>query len=165
VVQLFATLLIAGLLLVGIEVFAPGAVIGTLGALALVGAAVAGFLAFGPVTGGYVALGILILVGIVLALWVRFFPASGIGKKMTVSQDLSRSTAVAGDMASLLGKQGVAISELRPAGFAQIEGRRVDVVTQGEMIAKGQTVKVVHVAGSRVVVAGVRTAAGTGEAA
>jgi membrane-bound serine protease (ClpP class) len=152
-VQLFATLLIAGLALVGVEIFAPGAVLGTLGGLALVGAAVTGFLAFGPVAGGYITLGILVLVGVVVALWIRYFPGSGIGKKMTVSRDLAESKAAPGGLAGLVGMEGQSLSELRPAGFASIGGRRVDVVTQGEMISKGQAVRVVQVAGNRVVVA------------
>jgi membrane-bound serine protease (ClpP class) len=42
---------------------------------------------------------------------------------------------------------------LRPAGHATIDGRRVDVVSRGEMIAEGVPVVVVEVEGNRVVVA------------
>ena len=41
---------------------------------------------------------------------------------------------------------------LRPAGFAEIGGRRVDVVTRGENIESGAAVKVLEVEGNRVVV-------------
>ncbi len=37
--------------------------------------------------------------------------------------------------------------------FAEIEGRRVDVVTRGEMISAGSTVRVLDVESNRVVVA------------
>lgn len=44
---------------------------------------------------------------------------------------------------SLVGKQGRALSDLRPGGFARIDGRRVDVVTQGDYIQEGDLVEVV----------------------
>ena len=52
----------------------------------------------------------------------------------------------------LLGEEGVTVSELRPAGIALINGRRTDVVTDGEFVAVDQVVEVVEVSGNRVVV-------------
>ncbi len=51
-----------------------------------------------------------------------------------------------------LGKKGRASSALRPAGIAQIEGERVDVVSDGELIDAGQSVEVTRVDGNRIVV-------------
>jgi membrane-bound ClpP family serine protease len=45
------------------------------------------------------------------------------------------------------------VSPLRPAGFARIENRRIDVVTRGELLDDGCPVRVVEVHGNRVVVA------------
>ena len=41
---------------------------------------------------------------------------------------------------------------LRPAGIAEIDGRRIDVVSDGEMIEPSVTVRVIQVEGNRVVV-------------
>jgi membrane-bound serine protease (ClpP class) len=41
---------------------------------------------------------------------------------------------------------------LRPSGTANINGQRVDVVTEGGLIERGTAVKVVAVEGSRIVV-------------
>jgi membrane-bound ClpP family serine protease len=41
---------------------------------------------------------------------------------------------------------------LRPSGTASINGRRVDVVTEGGLIERGTAVKVVAVEGARIVV-------------
>jgi membrane-bound serine protease (ClpP class) len=71
---------------------------------------------------------------------------------MTVRRSLKDSKATEAGIDELLGKEGVALSDLRPAGFAQLDGRRVDVVTRGDMIAKGQPVCVVEVESNRVVV-------------
>lgn len=52
----------------------------------------------------------------------------------------------------LVGKTGVAITPLHPAGRAQFEGSDVDVVTEGEFLEQGARVEVVDVSGWRVVV-------------
>ena len=50
------------------------------------------------------------------------------------------------------GDTGTALTDLRPAGAASIGGKRVDVVTQGEYISKGQEIEVMLIEGQRVVV-------------
>ncbi len=52
----------------------------------------------------------------------------------------------------LLGRIGVARTLLRPSGKAEIDGRLVEVVTEGGMIAAGRAVEVVQASGSRVIV-------------
>lgn len=54
--------------------------------------------------------------------------------------------------ATLAGARGVALSELRPGGFAMIGGERVDVITRGEVIPAGTTVEVVRDEGYRRIV-------------
>lgn len=51
-----------------------------------------------------------------------------------------------------LGDAGTTLTPLRPAGKAQISGRRVDVIAQGQMIEADRPVEVVELAGGRVVV-------------
>ncbi|MFI5281228.1 MAG: NfeD family protein [Gemmatimonadales bacterium] len=52
----------------------------------------------------------------------------------------------------LVGQTGVAASELRPAGVAEIAGERVDVTTEGDWIKSGTPIVVVHAEGMKVVV-------------
>lgn len=65
----------------------------------------------------------------------------------------------------LLGRSGVAVTVLRPAGAAEIDGVRVDVVTEGDFIEAGTPIVVTHVEGVRVVVEKQAVAAGAGAAA
>ena len=51
-----------------------------------------------------------------------------------------------------LGEKGRASSALRQAGVAEIDGERVDVVSDGELIDAGQFVEVTRVDGNRIVV-------------
>ncbi len=60
---------------------------------------------------------------------------------------------------TLLGRTGVALTALRPSGAAEIDGERVDVITAGEFVARGEAVRVVRVQGSRVEVRPVPAAA------
>jgi membrane-bound serine protease (ClpP class) len=53
---------------------------------------------------------------------------------------------------SLVGHEGTAVTLLRPAGKARINGRLVDVVSDGPFIAQDRRVEVVAVSGNRVVV-------------
>jgi membrane-bound serine protease (ClpP class) len=52
----------------------------------------------------------------------------------------------------LIGATGVALSDLRPSGVADIDGRRIDVVTDGEYIRAGELVEVMGDEGYRRVV-------------
>lgn len=152
-VEWFVVLLVAGLMLTGAEIFVPGGILGTLGGLALAGAIAAGYAAFGTVGGSYAAGAIVVLVGVAIWLWVLIFPRTRLGRRMTVSEDLGNAKAVPDGLAALAGLEGEAVSELRPAGYALLDGRRVDVVTEGGMVARGTRVRVVAVESNRVVVA------------
>ncbi len=52
----------------------------------------------------------------------------------------------------LLNKEGETISALRPSGAVEIDGERIDVVSESAFVEKGVKVKVVKVAGNRIVV-------------
>ncbi len=150
--ELFLILLLAGLILLGAEIFVPGGVLGVVGALALAGAVGMGFVAFGPVIGTYVAIVVALLAGVAIVLWMIIFPRTRLGRNMTVSRTLQGAKAGPAESGALVGQEGEALSDLRPAGYAQFANRRVDVVTSGGYVAQGARVKVVRVEGARVVV-------------
>ena len=56
------------------------------------------------------------------------------------------------DLSALVGAAGKALTVLRPAGLAELDGRRLDVVTRGEYLEKDTEVEVVEAAGGRIVV-------------
>ena len=49
-------------------------------------------------------------------------------------------------------KEGIALTLLRPAGKAKINGKKFDVVTEGDYIQKNKKVKVVVISGKKIVV-------------
>lgn len=150
-ITIFAVLLAVGILLICAEVFVPGGILGAAGTVALIGAMAVSFWAFHEAA-VFVSLGIVVLLGVMIALWIKLFPKSRIGKRMTLSEDAKDFEATQKGLEEFLGKEGETKSDLHPGGFAIIDGKRVDVVTEGGMIAKGVRVRVIEVEGNRVVV-------------
>ncbi len=150
-IELFFILLAVGLLLLGAEIFVPGGILGIIGAIALFGAIILGFSAF-PGYGAIIAMGIIILAGIAIILWIKFFPKTTIGKQMTMSKDLKTSKASEEGIEELLNQTGITTSKLRPSGFAEINGKRKDVITRGEMIDIDKQIKVIEIESNRIVV-------------
>ena len=87
--------------------------------------------------------------------WLRHLPNSG-----RFSGLLPPGAGASGDdgyiaapaRPELVGQDGIAITDLRPAGTARIGQERVDVVTEGEYVAQGSPVRVVRSEGYRHVV-------------
>ncbi|MCP4548337.1 MAG: nodulation protein NfeD [bacterium] len=53
---------------------------------------------------------------------------------------------------NLMDKIGHSITDLRPAGTIEVDGSRFDVITMGDYIDVGKTVKIIEVRGNRIVV-------------
>lgn len=66
---------------------------------------------------------------------------------------------------AMVGRTGLTTTPLRPAGVVEIDGQRLDVVTEGEFVAAGTAVRVLYVQGNRVVVATDGSAGGGSAAA
>lgn len=139
-----------GWILLAIEVLVPGGILGTIGGLILIWAC---WLAFdlGPLWGmGAVATSVAAAIA-VLYLFNRSRTMKGL-----ILSDARPATwrSASPELAQLLGRRGRALTDLRPAGTAEIEGARVDVVADGgDLIERGTDIEVVFVEGVRVVVA------------
>ncbi len=138
-------LIVVGLALVAVEVtLVPGFnVIGVLGVLGAGVGVVYAFMAFG-LTGGLVALAGT-LVGGGGMFWLLW--ESGAWNRFVLTDSLRRDADADAvedaRRARLLGKQGTALTPLRPSGVAEIDGARVEVETEGSFVAAGSEVRVV----------------------
>jgi membrane-bound serine protease (ClpP class) len=152
---LIVAILLLGFLLVLIEVFVPGAVLGILGVSLLAAGVVLSFREFGFAKGAWVFAG---TAGGVLAVFLaglKLLPRTRIGQRILLSAKVEggpRDKADEQERQRLLGREGKASTDLRPAGKAAIDGKRWDVVTDGSYIVEGETLRVVRVEGSRIVV-------------
>jgi membrane-bound serine protease (ClpP class) len=151
--QTIALLTLIGFLLLAAEVFVPGMILGALGFLCLCVGVAYSYAAFGPITGTLSLVGIFGVTLIGFVAWMFAFPHTAIGRRIMLhrSQPQGRGGNPE-NSTSLLGKSGVALTLLRPAGTARIDGRKIDVVAEGPLIDRDARIVVVAEEGMRVVV-------------
>ena len=147
---LLLTFLMAGVALLLAEVFLPGMIAGVLGVVCLLGAAVVGFAEFGPRVGSLILMAELIAGTALTILWMRYFPKTPLGRKYIL--DPSTAAHAPTEPEKWLGHEGTALTDLRPAGSARLDGEKVDVTTSGEHLESGTRVKVVRVDGPSIFV-------------
>jgi membrane-bound serine protease (ClpP class) len=153
---LVVTLVLLGAVLLILEIFLPGMVAGLLGGVCLIAAVVLGYVEFGARGGNLLLIGVTIGMVSGLLLWMRYFPGSPMARMFVSDRVIGNIDAERPD---LLHRSGTALTTLRPSGTAVIEGKRVDVVTEGALIEAGTPVKVVAIEGLRVVVRSTEPAA------
>ena len=146
---LYLSLLLAGFVLIGMEIFVPGGILGIFGSIAWISAAVIGWQKF-PEPWNVVSAFTILLMGIVtFVVWIRFFPKSRLGKSLSLSEN-SAACKAHKTVAPPVGTVGKALSTLRPSGIAVFDGKRFDVVAGGEWIEAGESVKISSTSGGHV---------------
>ncbi|HSR88233.1 MAG TPA: NfeD family protein [Pontiella sp.] len=146
---LYLSLLLAGFVLIGMEIFIPGGILGIFGSVAWIWAAVVGWRNF-PDPWNIVSAFSLLLVGLLtFVVWIRYFPKSRIGKSLSLNEDTaSYKSHNLTDLA--IGTVGEAVSTLRPSGIAAFGGKRLDVVADGEWIEAGEAIKISSTSGGHI---------------
>lgn len=141
-----------GLILLILELFLPGGIIGILGVLAvLTGLIMAG----GSLTGTLIAIAIAIVVTIIGSyFFLRSFGYNGSLKKLVLFDSTSSEKGYLShnERKDLTGRIGVTATTLRPSGSLRLDDEFIDVVTEGSYIEKGTPVKIIKASGGRVVV-------------
>jgi membrane-bound serine protease (ClpP class) len=86
--------------------------------------------------------------------WLRHLPSSTRFSGLFLRHGLPQADGYISALprVDLVGQEGVALTDLRPAGTARIGAERVDVVTEGEYVSQGAPVRVVRSEGYRHVV-------------
>jgi membrane-bound serine protease (ClpP class) len=133
------------LALIAVEVYlVPGFnVVGVFGFVVILFAIGYAFSETGLVGGIYALIGTVVVGGGLFYLmwtsgaWDRFVLATNL------RSDEDSVVRESEHRAKYLGKSGVAMTPLRPTGVAEIDGERIEVVTEGEFIASGSKVRVV----------------------
>ncbi len=149
-----AILFMAGLVLIFLEVFVvPGFGVTGVGGVAAI--LISLFLIFPNTTIALqVIAGSLVASVFIIAVSLKFLPRSGVWNRIALgtSETVEMGYIAPADRSHFLGKTGVARSYCRPAGIVEIDGERVDAVSEGGYIEKGAQVKVVKIEGNRLVV-------------
>lgn len=145
-ISLVCLIYVIGLILLLLELFAPGVFLGISGVVFLLAGIGLAFWYHPPVWGIALLAIAIVLVPAVL-IWAL--------KRVTLSasQNLEDGyTSTEEKFDDLLNKEGISLTPLRPCGMALIAGKRVDVTAETVMIEKDTPLKVIKVEGGRLVV-------------
>lgn len=146
-------LLVIGFGLVFLEMHIPGfGVPGIAGAIFLILAVLLTAQNFAQAL--VMALGIVAILGIMLGIVLTCFTKRKIFKPLILPYEQKKEHGYisSSDLDYLLGKKGVTISDLRPAGSVDIDGVKFDVISNGEYISKGTNVEIFKVSGVKLLV-------------
>jgi membrane-bound serine protease (ClpP class) len=141
--------------------FIPGfGVVGALGIVAVLGGLALSMVGAGVTTATMLLAAARVVLSLLAALiaslvLLRLLPHLPFGRRLILATGLSAAEGYASAPSSdghWLGRRGRASSTLRPAGIAEIDGERVDVVSDGELIDAGEPIEVTRVDGNRIVV-------------
>jgi len=143
---------VIGIMVIIAEIFIPS--LGVLAVIALALLSYSVYIVFTSIstTAGVIFTGLdIIIVPLIVVLGIKILAKSPLALK----RELSKHNGVVSQKEKLetyINMKGTAVTDLRPAGMAQINSQRVDVVTDGEYIEADTPVIVTGVAGNRIVV-------------
>ncbi|SDF06047.1 NfeD family protein [Sporomusa acidovorans] len=146
-------LFFGGIGLIILELYTPG--LGILGISGVVAIFASLFLTLGANAAAVNLLAISLLAAIIVFLvLVKRLPSSKLWSRLVLKET---ETTSAGFTSSLdyriyLDKTGITPTGLRPAGTMIIDGTQLNVVSEGQFVEPNQLVKVVSIAGNRIVV-------------
>nr|WP_243108410.1 NfeD family protein [Maliibacterium massiliense] len=148
-----ALMLIVGIALIIIEMFIPGfGVPGISGSILIVAGI---FVQAKTVEEGLIILLVVAaILGIALMLILHSAQKGKLSKSSIVLSAAINESSVdpTGDLHFFLDKEGVVLTPLRPAGTADFDGVRLDVLAESAFVEANTPVRVIRVEGSRIVV-------------
>ena len=144
--------LLIGVGLLVVEVFVPGfGLPGISGIVLTVVGVVLTWNAYGPVAGLAVTLISLALAGIAISVSIKSAATGKLSKSALILNEVTAPVEHE-EADALTGKEGVTATVLNPVGFAEFDGVRLNVVSEGSYLEKGAKVKVQQVEGNKIIV-------------
>ena len=146
-------LFIAGFIFIGIEAVIPG-----FGAPGIIGTAclvVGVFLTADSLSEALIIIAVLlVLLGIFLGILVSLLSKGKLKSPIVLNDKLDKEQGYISstDLEYLIGKQGITVTDLRPAGRVNIEGVEFDVISDGRFINKNTNVEIYKISNSSLVV-------------
>lgn len=152
---LVALVVVLGVVFVILELVTPNfGFIGGIGVvLLIVGIGATSQIVSLPALLGIIAI-ILIIIAGVLIFTYRSATRGGISRTLVLktTEDKDKGYVGVKESKEMIGQEGVAITQLRPTGTGEFAGIRIDVVTEGDFIAKDTKIKITDVKGYRTIV-------------
>ena len=142
-----------GVIFITIEIILPG--IGLFAIIGMLAIFYSFIMALGGNMAAFYALLLSLLIAIIFfALILKKIPSSKLWNNVVLkdSESSIKGFSSSLDYSSLLGKKGVVIAKLRPAGSIEIAEQKIDVISQGEFIDIGVMVEIVEIIGNKIIV-------------
>lgn len=146
-------LLVVGFILVGVEMVIPGfGAPGIIGGACLLGGIFC--TADGVEQGLTITVIVVILLAVMFAVILSLFHMKKMKAPIVLKEELKAEKGYlsASDLEYLVGKEGIASTDLRPAGKCDIDGVEFDVRSEGYYIAKGSKVQIIRVQGNTLII-------------
>ena len=148
-------LFVFGLLLLLAEIFfIPGFGLAGISGIAAILASI--FLTFGNIVQATYSILIALSISVIgFFLLIKYIPSTRTWRKFVLSTEQKKElgyTVETKDLKRLTGKKGIAITPLRPSGIAEVDGKKLNVLTRGEYINSNTKIKILSVEGNKIVV-------------
>ena len=145
--------LIIGILLIGVEFFMPG--FGLPGISGIICTA-AGIFLTGRNASERILVGVIaiVVIAVVLVFSIVVFSSKKIKSPIKLDTDLQGKNLFIDetDMVYLIGKKGVALTDLRPAGKGEFDGVKLDVLSSNYYIKKDSALVITEVKNNKIIV-------------
>ena len=139
--------------LVMMEAFMPGfGIAGIAGIILEIAAIILTSTYFGMTWGIIATLIVLLFIGIAVFISYRSAMKGRLSKSELVLKGTENGTPSVPDLQAWMDREGTAVTALRPAGFIEIDGIRLNAATTGEILAKGTPVRVTGAEGDHVII-------------
>jgi membrane-bound serine protease (ClpP class) len=144
-----------GLLLLLAEIFfIPGFGLAGIGGIAAILASI--FLTFGNIIQATYSILIALSISVIgFFLLIKYIPSTRTWRKFVLSTEQKKElgyTVGTKDLKRLIGNKGIAITALRPSGIAEVNGKKLNVLTRGEYVDANTKIKIISVEGNKIVV-------------
>ena len=146
-------LMIAGFVLVGIEMALPG--FGLPGICGIVSLAVGVLMTAKTLEAGIIMVVVIIVLSAIMMTVIMTLLSSKKTKVPVVLKDDVKGEQEflnASDMEYLIGKTGVAATDLRPGGKGSFDGIYFDVLSDGKYVNKGEHIKIIKIKDNKLIV-------------
>lgn len=144
-------LCVVGIAAILAELVLPGGILGVAGAISLLIAVVLAFVNYGATVGTLAFLALFVFGIGALALWMKNFHRLPFTKHLILSGKVGDDEELKSRQL-LVGRTGVALTDLHPSGPALFEDLRIDVMAEGPEIPKDASIEIVSTSGPSIFV-------------
>lgn len=146
-------LFVCGMVLLMVEIFLPGGILGIFGGIALI-ASVTWACFMYPEYSTFIITGSVIVAVMTLIAGLYIMSRTGTSRLLVLRTSQLAEEGWVSNVSeeAILNQTGEVFTSLRPAGSIIVDDKRYDAVSDGNFIDKGDRVRVIEVQGNRVVV-------------